>query len=200
MKRTPQQIRRENLKQLFDKTLKAQQLKLNPLSISVEESFKSDFTSVDMRISETSGGIQEAAFSLSTDKAKGFVDGMFRACHEHYAEDHPSLNNIRLVNYQVKPKIKKAANKMGTDAETEITIMVDVKDHGVAEFQCVSRSILYSSFVATLEAFQFYINCDKAFEKIKLVLEDAQSRNRGDIAQLCMSELALLTGVNTYGK
>ena len=200
MKRTPQQIRRENLKQLFDKILKAQQLKLNPLSISVEESFKSDFTSVNMRISETSGGIQEAAFSLSADKAKGFVDGMFKACHEHYAEEHPSLNNIRLVNYQVKPKIKKAANKMGTDAETEITIMVDVKDHGVAEFHCVSRSILHSSFIATLEAFEFYINCEKAFHKIQLILDDAKQRNRGDISQSCMTDLSSLTEVNTYVK
>ena len=199
MRKTPQQIKRESIKELFDKILKAQQLKLNPFSISVDESFKSDFTNVRMRVSETSGGIQNSAFSLATDEAKGFVDGMFKACHKHYAEEYPSLNNIRLVNYQVKPKIKKKTNKMGTDAETEVTIMVDVKDHGMAEFSCMSRSILHSSFIATLEVFEFYINCEKTFNRIKVILEDANGRNRGDIAQSCMSDLSILTGVNTYG-
>lgn len=200
MRRTPQQIKRETIKQIFDKILNAQQIKLNPLSISVEESFKSDFTGVEMRISETSEGVQASAFSLSTDKAKGFVDGMFKACHNHYAADHPSLNNIRLVNYQVKPKIKKSANKMGTDAEIEVTIIVDVKDHGVAEFSCDSRSILHSTFIATLEVFEFYINCEKTFHKIQLVLDDANQRNRGDIVQACVSDLSRLTEVNTYEK
>ena len=200
MKKTPQQIRRETVKELFDKILKAQQLKLNPFSISVNESFKSDFTSVEMRISETLGGIQSGAFSLQTSDAKGFVDGMFKVCHKHYIEDYPSLNNLRLVNYQVKPKIKKRLNKMGTDAETEVTIMVDVKDHGVSEFNCVSRSILHSTFIATLEVFEFYINCEKAFHKIQLILDDANQRNRGDIMQSCVTDLSKITEVNTYEK
>ena len=199
MKKTPQEFRRENLKNLFEKTLQARQVKLEPLDISVKESWNSDFTDVDLAINETVGGLQDCR-QLVQDKAKGFVDGIFKACHSQYVEDHASLQNIKLIDYQVKPKFSKSKKTMGSDAETEVVLMVEVKDHGIAEFSCTSRSILYSSFVATLEAFQFYINCDRAFKRIKLVLVDAQARNRGDIAQLCMSELAMLTGVNTYGK
>jgi len=197
MKKTPQEFRRENLKHLFEKMLKTRKVKLEPLDISVEESWNNDFTVVNLSINETSSGDQVCR-EITEDKARGFVDGMFKACHSQYVEDHPSLNNIRLVDYQVKPTFNKSNKTMGSDAETEVTIMMKVKDHGVAEFSCTSRSILYSSFVATLEAFEFYINCDKTFRKIKLVLEDAQSRNRADITQLCMSNLAMLTGVNTY--
>jgi len=199
MKKTPQEFRRENLKELFNKTLQARQIKLEPFDISVKESWNSDFTNVEMAIKETVEGLQHCR-EISGGKAKGFVDGMFKACHGQYVGGHPSLRNIKLIDYQVSPKFSKSKKTMGSDAETEVTLMVEVKDHGVAEFSCVSRSILYSSFIATLEAFQFYINCDKAFGKIKLVLEDANARNRVDIAQLCMSELAMLTGVNTYGK
>ena len=190
--------RRETIKELFDKILKAQQIKLNPFSIAVRESFDSDFTSVEMRINETTGGLQGPAFSLSADKAKGFVDGMFKACRDHYMSNHPSLGNIRLANYQVKPKIKKTNKTMGTDAETEVSISIDVREHGFAEFSCTSRSILHSSFIATLEAIEFYINCEKTFDKIQLILDDAKQRNRGDIAQSCMSDLSKLTEVNTY--
>lgn len=197
MRKTPQEFRRENLKELFEKTLQSKQTRLEPFDISVKESWDSDFTVVDLAINETIDGMQTRK-EITEDKAKGFVDGMFKACHNQYAKEHKSLKNIRLIDYQVKPKFSKAKGTMGSDAKTTVTIMVEIKDHAIAEFSCTSRSILYSSFVATLEAFQFYINCDKSFKKIKLVLEDASARNRGDIAQECMSKLAMLTGVNTY--
>tara|TARA_R100001510_G_C7581552_1_gene154350 strand:- start:72 stop:680 length:609 start_codon:yes stop_codon:yes gene_type:complete len=198
--KTPQQIRRETIKQLFDKVLKTQQIKISPLNITVNESFKSDFTGVEMSINEISQGASGSSFVLMEQEARGFVDGMFKACHRHYVGEHPSLNNIRLVSYQVEPKIKKSTNNMGTDAETEVTVVVDVKDHGVAEFSCTSRSILHSTFIATLEVFEFYINCEKAFHKIQLVLDDASQRNRGDITQTCISDLSRLTDVNNYEK
>ena len=200
MKKTPQEFKREATKNLFDKVLKAQKIKLNPFQISVDESFKSDFTSVQMVINEATDGFSGTSFSMVENEAKGFVDGMFKACHRHYAEAYPSLNKIRLLSYDVKPRIKKSNKTMGTEAEIEVTIMVNVKDHGIAEFSCVSRSILHSSFIATLEAFQFYINCEKTFHKIQLILEDANQRNRADIVQACLTDLSMLTEINTYEK
>lgn len=194
-----QEIRRKLLEILFAEKLRNRAIKLTPRDISVKESWNSDFTIVDMAIEELALGTNMCR-EVKSEKSKGFVDGMFKACCEQYVEEHASLKNIELLSYEVKPKFHKSGEPMGSDAKTEVTLMVNVKDHGVAEFSCTSRSILYSSFVATLEAFQFYINCDKAFKKIKLILEDAQSRNREDIVQLCMSDLAMLTGVNTYGK
>lgn len=196
--RTPQDFRREDIKQLFDKILKSHQIKLNPFSISAEESFESDFTRVELSINETKQGVSGPSFILSESEAKGFVDGMFKSCHNHYVENYPSLSNIRLVNYQVKPKIKRSESKMGTDAESKVTIMVDVKGHGVADFSCTSRSILHSTFIATLGVFEFYINCEETFKKLKLFLEDANNRNREDVAQGIISDMAKLTTVNTY--
>ena len=96
--RTPQDFRREDIKQLFDKILKSHQIKLNPFSISAEESFESDFTRVELSINETKQGVSWPSFILSESEAKGFVDGMFKSCHNHYVENYPSLSNIRLVN------------------------------------------------------------------------------------------------------
>ena len=60
--------------------------------------------------------------------------------------------------------------------------------------------VIYSSFISSLEAFQFYINCQRTFEKIMLAVEDARERNRGDIIQSCVADLSKLTEVNTYEK
>ena len=200
MRKTPEEFKRENIKELFDKILKSHQIKLNPLNISVNESFKADFTSVEMSINETSQGVQGSSFDLKECEAKGFVDGMFKCCHNHYSKDYPSLNSIRLLDYQVTPRIKKTTKTMGTEAKIEVAIMVDVRDHGASEFTCTSRSILHSTFIATLEVFEFYINCEKAFHKIQLVLDDANLRNRADIIQSCVSDLSKLTEVNSYVK
>ena len=60
--------------------------------------------------------------------------------------------------------------------------------------------MIYSGFVAALEAFQFYINCERTFSKMQLIIEDAKQRNRGDIIQACLSDLSKLTEVNNYEK
>ena len=60
--------------------------------------------------------------------------------------------------------------------------------------------MIYSGFVSALEAFQFYINCERTFHKIQVIIEDATLRNRGDIVQSCLTDLSKLTEVNTYEK
>tara|TARA_Y100001937_G_scaffold127771_1_gene201070 strand:+ start:1884 stop:2483 length:600 start_codon:yes stop_codon:yes gene_type:complete len=197
MIKTPEEFKRENIKQLFGKILSSQKVKLEPLKVSVDETWKSDFTTVDLEIQLTKGEVSETV-KIKESQAKGFVDGMFKACHQAFAEKCPSLCNLKLVNYELTPSFKKSKNTIGSDASVEVSITMEVKDHGVAEFSSTSRSILHSSVAVTLEAFQFYMNCESTFRKIKLILEDANQRNRGDIAQSCIADLSTLTQVNTY--
>lgn len=197
MIKTPQEFRRENIKQLFEKILNNQKTKLEPLKITVDESWKSDFTTVDMQILYSKGEVSRQ-ITISETQAKGFVDGVFKGCHSSFIKENPSLANIKLVDYKLKPSFKETKDKTGSDAKVEVNIMMEVKDHGLAEFTSTSRSILHSSMAATLSAFEFYINCESTFRKIKLILEDAKQRNRGDIVQSCISDLSRLTEVNTY--
>ena len=172
---------------------------LSPLDITVNESWNNDFTSVNLAISECIGGTKRCR-EVKSEQAQGFVDGMFKACFDQYAETTPSLHNIRLTDYRVKPNFNKARSIIGSDAKTEVTIIVDIDKLGKSEFSCTSRSVLHSSFSAILQAFEFYINCEKTFDKLQFALKDAQNRNRGDIAQICTNDLCTLTGVNTYEK
>jgi len=78
--------------------------------------------------------------------------------------------------------------------------MVEVKGRGISEFSSISRSIMYSSFVAILDAFQFYINCERSFDVLIAALTDAKQRNRYDIAEQCKFRLSKITEANTYEK
>ena len=191
MRKSPEEFRRENVKQLFDKILKETKVKLEPISITASESLDDDFTTVEFSFEDGDKIISTQA------KGKGFVDGLFHGLYSHYILDYPSLEKIKLVDIMVNPIMKTTRNN-GPDAKARVIFSVEVDKHGLAEFCHQSRSMIYSGFVAALEAFQFYINCEKTFHRIQLILEDASARNRGDIIQSCVADLSKLTEVNSY--
>lgn len=198
MQKTPQQFRRENVKQVFQKILKDKKANLEPISISACESLDDDFTTTEFSFEDTGGDRETLSLRSS---GKGFVDGLFKGLYDHYVKQYPSLENIRLVDIAVNPLMKASRpGLLGSEAKASVVFRVNVEGHGIAEFEHQSRSMIYSSLIAALDAFQFYINCEKTFHKIQLILEDASQRNRGDIAQACISDLSKLTEVNNYAK
>jgi len=195
--RTPQDFRRENVKELFDKILKDSKTRLIPKGISINESINSDFTSVDFSIDMISGETKRT-YNFIDVKGKGFVDAVFTTCYEEFVEPFPSIKNLNLVDLIVKPIFSMSRKESGTDARTDVIFRVEIKNHGLSEFSARSRSIVHASFQVIVEAFQFYINCDRTFRRLGACLEDANSRHRSDTAQSCIADLAKLTTVNTY--
>ena len=196
MQKTPQQFKRLEVKQIIDRVLKKEKKILKPLSIIVKESLDIDHTMADFSFQEVSTVNKD--IELKKQKGKGFIDGLFAGLHNYYWKDYPSLKEIVLVDYNVNPILSKSKTSMGTDAQASVCISVNVGRHGVSEFQHQSRSMIYSSFVSTLEAFQFYINCEECFSRIQFLLNDARKRNRGDIESRYVYDLSKLTEVNSY--
>jgi len=195
MYKTPQEFRRESVKDLIEKVLKEQKTTLRPLSITCSESLNDDFTTTDFSFEEL--GQESKIVTLENIKGKGFIDGVFQGLYTKYVEKYPSIEKLKLVDIMVNP-IMKASKNLGSDAKASVIFRVEVASHGIAEFQHRSRSMIYSGFVSGLNTFQFYINCERAFDKIKLAADDASHRNRGDILQKCLNDLSKLTEVNTY--
>jgi hypothetical protein len=88
--------------------------------------------------------------------------------------------------------------KTGTDAKTDVIFRLEIRNQGMSEFSCQSRSVVHASLQAMMDAFQFYVNCDRCFRKLKLFLANANERNRGDISQGILTDMAKLTAVNNY--
>jgi hypothetical protein len=195
--KTPEDLRRENVKEIFEKRLKNKVIKLKPLSIKIEESGPNAQTSVDFSFERCSSN-RKKIYSFEEIKGSGFVDAVFKTCYNTFIKDFKSLRNISLVDLIVKPIFSRGKNTSGSDAKTDIIFRLETKNHGMAEFSSRSRSIVYSSYTVTLEAFEFYMNCDKTFRVLKRALQDAQERNRADIADHCISDLTTLTKINSY--
>ena len=126
------------------------------------------------------------------------MDGLFTGLQQYFSNNYSSLAKIKLADYNVNPIMTNSKKSMGTDAQASVSLSVMVHPHGLSEFSHTSRSMIHSSFSAALEAFQFYVNCEKAFHRIQLFIEDAQQRNRGDVISVCIYDLSKLTEVNTY--
>ena len=198
MRKTPQDFKRVEVKEIIAKVLGDTVTRLAPVSISVSESLNDDFTTTDFSFEMT--GKQSKIVTLENQKGKGFVDGLFVGLQQHFSSDYSSLEKIRLADYNVNPIMANSKKSMGTDAQASVILSVLVSPHGVTEFSNTSRSMIYSSFSAALEAFQFYINCDRAFDRIQMFMQDAQQRNRGDVISSCIYDLSKLTEVNTYDR
>ena len=197
--KTPQEYKRGDVKEILSRTLKTTITKLTPLSITVKESLQDDFTRVDFSFSEEHGDVCRT-IDLKEVPGLGFMDSLFSGCLREYSDRYDSLSNIILVDLRINPLFSMSRNTIRTDAKTDVSICVEIKNHGTAEFRSRSRSIIYSSFVATLEAFQFYINCQRTFEKLNWIRKDAIQRNRADTVQTCLADMSAVAEMNVYAK
>ena len=188
--KTPEESKRNDLRDLFQSILRDNIISLSPVSVAAKEVFDSKESEVSFAFSEKISG-KSKKVSLRSVKGKGLVDCLFRGCKNKYSESYPSLQSIELVDFKVVPIF--SMKKSGSRAETDIVLSVKVGDLGVSEFASRSDSIIRSAFTTTLKAFQFYMNCEASFDKIKIVLEDATKRNRGDIQQRCLADLSKIT-------
>jgi hypothetical protein len=195
--KTPEEAKRNSLRDLFQSVLKGDMVLLSPVSITAKEVLSRNVSEVSFSFHETISE-KKKKVNLKSVKGKGFVDCLFKGCKEYYSESYPSLFNINLVDLKVKPVFPLRGSSAGSDAETDIVLFVRVGDRGISEFKSRPDSIIRSAFTTTLNAFQFYINCEAAFEKIKVALADAKSRNRGDIQQRCLTDLSKITEMNYF--
>ena len=198
MKKTPEQFRRDSVRILLDDVLREEKMILTPKSVDISESIDEKLTSVSFSFLQEQSDLKKLV-QIRGIESNGFVDGLFLGLYNNYIDEYSSLRKLKLVDLMVNP-IMRASTIRGSDAQASVIFRLEVEGHGVSEFQHRSRSVIHSSFTTALNAFQFYVNCERAFCKMRAVVEDATSRNRGDILQDCMNKLSKLTEVNTYGK
>lgn len=195
--KTPCDLRREDIKEIFKRRLGKGVINLTPLSIVVSEDFSGNLSNVSFSFERESDD-KKRLYQFKSIPSRGFVDAVYIASHKTFVEEFRSLRNLSLVDINVKPLFAKSLGSSKTDAPTDVIFRLEVSGYGMSEFSSRSSSIVRAGFTSMLEAFQFYINCDKTFKKLKDIFEDASSRNRADIVQETLSDLTSLTRVNTY--
>ena len=195
--KTPEDFRRDDVRSIFKRRLGNDTVILKPLCIKIQESVDNERTLVDLSFEKVESGLTKR-YNFQSQPGNGFVDSIYKTCYNVFSEEYSSIKNISLVDLIVKPIFSLSRTNAGTDAKTDVVFRIETKQHGLSEFRHRSRSIVHSSFVATLNAFQFYMNCDKSFKLLRFVLDDAKERKRYDIVETCRSDMSVLTRVNNY--
>lgn len=195
--KTPDTFRREDIKAIFSRRLKNTQVHLRPIEIVVTDNYESDQTEVCFSFEKIEANSKKL-YQFRNVEAQGMIDAVFTKCHECFEPEYKSLRNVNLVDLVVKPVYSFRSTALSTSDAADVILRLEVAGYGISEFSSRSKSVVRSSYQSALEAFQFYINCDKAFHKLKEFLSEARNRNREDIAQGFVSDLTSLTRMNSY--
>tara|TARA_Y100001937_G_scaffold67254_1_gene91975 strand:+ start:1643 stop:2236 length:594 start_codon:yes stop_codon:yes gene_type:complete len=195
--KTPGDFKRENIKAIFDKILKSEKTCFVPGQICITETADCEKTNVDFSFEERRGK-QVYQHSFSSAEGCGFVDAVFSCCSRLLTPQYPSLGSISLVGLNVLPAFSYSSKTSASDAKVCVTFSLKTAQNDRADFTTTSKSIVNASFESIIKSFEFYVNCDRTFRSLRLFLDDAKKRNRYDVVQGILNDLAALTSVNTY--
>ena len=197
--KTPQQLKRKQVVDLFGEILKKEKLSLQPKFIQIIENSEQDDTICSFEYLSQVNNLKQDIKVENTIGA-GFVDCVFSTMKEKYQNEFNSLENIRLLNLSVRPNFNYRKDSLGSGASVQVCLKLEIKSSDYAEFCHTSNSLVNSGFAAVLSAFEFYINCEKCFYVLKDILQNAKERNRFDTVDRCLVGLSSITEFNRYAK
>jgi hypothetical protein len=193
MHTTVEESKREDLYAIIKKTLKKEYIGLKVKKIALLEDFKRDTSQVNCSFSENGG----KAINLKSNGC-GMVDALFNALLEYYSDNYPSLKGITFEGISILPDWRTRAGLSGSDAEIEVEIKFTNSSNSVMTFRNKGKSFVTTTALGILDAIEFYINSEKAFKKLKFLIDDAQMRKRWDISQQYTSSISAIVGVTSY--
>ena len=93
--KTPEESKRNDLRDLFQSILRDNVILLSPVSVSAKEVFDNKESEVSFAFNERISG-KSKKVSLRSVKGKGLVDCLFRGCKNKYSES-VSLKNSKSI-------------------------------------------------------------------------------------------------------
>lgn len=127
----------------------------------------------------------------------GIVDAGFNALLEEYKEKYKSLDTIQLsdVYFQVDHSDKRELS-LKSKTMLKLEFRNDSKDRMC--FSEKTRSMSYTSISVLVKAFEFYINCELLFKRLRFLIQEAEARGRSDIASKYKYALSKVVEVTSY--
>ena len=128
----------------------------------------------------------------------GFLDAFFHAVRDRLAVEFPSIDSIEIATFGLRADLSTRDKLFGSDAEGEVELVVRNSEGQLFSFSARSRSITASSAEACLAAAQYFVNSERAYITIYKAMQDARSRQRADLAERYVQQLAELVRNTSY--
>ena len=129
----------------------------------------------------------------------GFVDAVYNGLIDHYAPEYPSLRTITFTGFEVTGNMGTSRSR-GADAECLVSLIVNNSERKEFRFEDRGRSLVAAALRVVVESAEYFINSEKAYVTVYNAMSDAKKRQRPDLMESYMSQLAELVKTTSYSE
>jgi len=205
MKQTPEDVRREINKEIVQKVLTEKRLQFSIDRLVVEELMIEKKTGVECKLSVKNLEGKSIAYDIK-GVGRGLLDALFNALVAKLVDDCHSLSNLRLEEFQIfvdendLKELRRQGKGRGTDAHVEVALTINNGCGKLIPFRSRSRSMIAASVDVVSKTIEFFVNSERAVLRLKWLIEDSCSRNRGDLTEQYTHMLSSLVYNTSYEK
>ena len=165
----------------------------------IRENFNHDQTQIECII--VMSDVNQSQEKKIVGHGAGPVDAFFNALMAELSGEYESLETFEFSQFATRANLKKSHFKnSGSNAEVEALVVVRNGFDNELIFRDKSQSLSRASATAVLKSVEFFVNIEKAVKILKISINDAEKRNRGDILSSCISKLGELVNATSYKK
>jgi len=132
-------------------------------------------------------------------KGHGIVDALFNSIIQKYSSEYTSLTQVRFDDFIMKVNFK-SANSRSTDSPVEIKLALKTitrREQNIF-FSATARSMVVAAISVIRKAFEYFINAEAAVLVLQESIKDARARNRRDLNNKYVSQMAQLVQIVSY--
>jgi hypothetical protein len=188
--------RRTASEELIQTVLGRDYVHLSTTNYNIQESLGNGACMVSLKLLRKSA--QDHIDEIS-GSGVGFVDAVYNGLIDHYAPEFPSLRTISFTGFEVTGNMGTSLSR-GADAECIVSLTVNNSDGKQFRFEDRGRSLVAAALRVVVESAEYFINSEKAYVTVYNAMNDAKKRQRPDLMESYMSQLAELVKTTSYSE
>lgn len=131
----------------------------------------------------------------------GMIDALFTGIRSVMAEEFPSLEHIRFIDFGISGDFNSRDGKdAGSDAIGRVSLGVENSHGRRFVFQSATRSVTGSSVATVVAAVEHFVNAERAVLRVLDWIADARRRARPELVERYTHKLAELIKNASYSE
>lgn len=187
---------RESIEKLLEEVLDGTEMRLKVDAYRLEEDLEDGTVRIRCEVHDEHDGERQ----VIEGEGVGVVDAFFHGLVDLYSKQFPSLNSIRFADFSIEANAETAKQSARSDMAVAVTLRVVNSNDREFSFQHTSPSITRSALYVTLDAVEFFVDCERAFIALYRALEHAKEQNRPDSMALYTSKMSTLVEATSYSE
>lgn len=129
----------------------------------------------------------------------GALDAFFLSMRERLSEEYPSVKALIFSSVRTR-NLPGSVQQHPTDATAEVSLRTLNSYNDELEFVTTSRSFVRASLEAVVEAFQYFVNSERAYIRLFNALEYYRKEGRSELVDKYTSLLSQIVRNTSYSE